>query len=126
VHNILVSRELGVSEEDFTHLDLLLFMKLERSLMGYRRRVATFYEGGGEAGKHNLLFTWESKADTFSQHGDPLLLKRIAQKHGRSLEQVAAELQQCKSFVQSLITSSDTGFRWVRKQVVSFYSENSL
>ena len=121
LHDILVSRQLGVSEEDFARLDLTLFMKLERGLAGYRRRVATFYESGGEAGKHKLLFTWEPGSDTFSRHGDSLLLKRIARRRGGSMEQVAEELQRCKLFVQSLMSSGNTDFRWVRKQVADFY-----
>jgi hypothetical protein len=123
MRHVLVSGELGVSEEDFARLDLVLFMKLERSLTGYRRRVAALCESGGEAGKHNLLFTWEPRSDAFSQNGDPLLLKRIALQRGRSMKQITAELQQCKLFVEGLMTSGNTDFRWVRKQVVGFYSE---
>ncbi len=125
MRDILASRELGVSEEDFARLDLILFMKLERSLMGYRRRVSTFYESDGEAGKHNLLFTWEPGSDTFSQNGESLLLKRIARQRGLSLEQVAEGLQQCRLFVESLMKSGNTDFRWVRSQVVNFYEKSS-
>jgi len=126
MRDTLVSRQLGVSEEDFARLDLLLFMRLERSLTGYRRRVATLYESRGEAGKHNLLFTWEPRSDTFSQHGDPLLLKRIALQRGRSMEQTTAELQRCRSFIESLMASGEAHFRWVRKQVVGFYNDSGI
>ena len=122
MRDILVSRELAVSEEDFAQLGLILFMKLERSLTGYKRRVATFYEAG-EAGKHNLLFSWESKSDTFSKHGKPMLLERIARQSGQSVEQAVEKLRQCKLFIQNLMQSGETDFRWVRKQVVGFYDE---
>lgn len=126
LHNILVSRELNVLEEDFARLDLILFMKLERGLTGYTRRVATFYEGGSESGRHNLLFSWKPESDTFSKHGDSALLKRIGQQRGLSEKQVTGELQQCKLFIESLMESGNTDFRWVRKQVVDSYSANSL
>jgi hypothetical protein len=119
--DILVSKKLGVSEEDFARLGLILFMKLERGLMEYKRRVSTFYESG-EQGRHNLLFTWEPKSDTYNQLGDSLLLKRVALQNGRSMEQVARELRQCKLFIEGLMASGKTDFRWVRKQVLDFYS----
>jgi hypothetical protein len=111
MHDILVSRELGVSEEDFARLGLILFMKLERKLMGYRRRVATFYGNSDEIGKHGLLFTWEPGSDTFNQHGLPT-------------EHAAEKIEQCRSFVESLMVSGKTDFRWVREQVANFYSED--
>ncbi len=120
---IMVSRELGVSEEDFNRTGLFLFMNLERTLTGYRRRVATLYESSGEAERHNLLFSWKPELDTFSQQSDPLLLERIAQQRGASTEQVAEELQRCRSFIKRLVESGETDFRWVREEVIRFYSE---
>ena len=122
--DILMSRELSVSEEDFNRMGLLLFMNLERTQIGYRRRVATFYESGGEAEQHNLLFSWEPESDTFTQQCEPLLLERITQQSGRSTEQVAVEFRRCRSFIESLMESGETSFRWVRKQVVDFYDES--
>lgn len=120
MHDILVSRELGVSEKDFNSLDLILFMKLERSLTGYRRRVAAFYESDGE--RHNLLFSWKPDSDTFNPNSP--LLQRIASQRGQLPEQVTEELQQCKSFIKSLLRSGNTDFRWVRGQVADFYLEH--
>ncbi len=121
VRDILVSRELGVSEEDFARLDLMLFMNLERSLMGYRRRVATFYESGDGTGEHNLIFTWDPGSDSFHEHDDSLAPGGTAQPNRKS-----AELERCRRFVQSLTESNNTDFRWVRKQVVDFYSAGQI
>ncbi len=107
---ILMSRELGVSEEDFNRMGLFLFLNLERTLTGYRRRVATFYKSAGETGQHKLLFSWEPESDTFSQHGEPK-------------EQEAEELRLCRSFIENLMDSGETDFRWVRRQVVNFYDK---
>ena len=91
-------------------------MNLERSLMGYRRRVATFYESGDGTGEHKLIFTWDQGSDSFHQHDDSLLPGRTAQTNRES-----AELERCRNFVQSLTGSGNEDFRWVRKQVVDFY-----
>ncbi len=117
VRDILVSGELGVSEEDFARLDLMLFMNLERSLMGYRRRVATFYESDDGTGEYKLIFTWDPGSDSFHQHHDPRPLGETVQPNKKS-----AELERCRRFVESLTESGNTDFRWVRKQVVDFYS----
>lgn len=126
LRNIMVSRELSVLEEDFSRLGLILFMKLERGLAGYRRRVATLYEGGGGSGNHELLFSWKPESDTYSRHGESALLKRIGQQRGLSEEQIAGELQKCRDFIENLMASGNTDFRWVRKQVVDFCPENWL
>lgn len=117
LHNIMVSGELGVSEEDFNRLGLIMFMKLERELAGYSRRVMTFYESGNDG--HNLVFTWDSNTDTYKQHS--IDYRNLAQKYGKSEEQVAEDLKRCRSFIESLMSSGKTDFRWVRKQVFSFY-----
>ena len=109
LQDILISRELGVSEDDFARLNMILFMKLERGLIGYRRRVATFYEDDSEAREHKLLFSWDPESDSFNQHGRPT-------------GQMTAELQRCKLFIERLMGSGNTDFRWVRKQVIDFYS----
>jgi hypothetical protein len=125
LYDILVSGELGVSEGDFSQLGLILFMHIERRLMEYRRRVIRFYESSG-AGGHNLLFAWEPKADTFEQLRESLLLKRVAIQRGLSIDEAKEELQRCKTFVENLMRSGETDFRWVREQVVKFYLEKKL
>jgi hypothetical protein len=118
MHGTLVSSELGVSENDFAQLDLILFIKLMPEGTGYKRRVSALYEGNVDSGKHNLLFTWDEQSDSFIKHGDSFLLKKIAKKHGKSDNQVADELQQCKSFIEELVNSSVTDFRQVRREVI--------
>ena len=120
MHGTLVSSELGVSESDFAQLDLILFIKLMREGTGYKRRVSALYEGNVEAGRHNLLFTWDERSDSFIKHGDSFLLKKIAKEHGKSDKQVADELQQCKSFIEERVKSSVADFRQVRKEVIRF------
>lgn len=121
-HDILVSSELGVSEEDFSRIGLFLFINLERQTTGYRRRVATLHEAG-DSGKHNLVYKWNVKPDTFDQKNGFLLPNRIAQQDGKSLKQTSADLKKCRSFIEDLVKSGEANFRWVRKQVVDFYSD---
>jgi len=117
MQSILVSNELGlgVTKSDFARLDLILFIKLMREGVGYKRRVSALYERDTE--KHNLLFTWDENTDSFIKHGESTLLKIIAKEHGKSINQVADELQQCKSFIEDLVKSGVNDFRQVSKQV---------
>jgi len=116
MQSILVSNELGVPEADFAKLDLILFIKMMREGEGYKRRVSSLYEKGIE--KHNLLFTWDEDTDSFIKHGESTLLKIIAQEHGKSSNQVADELQQCKLLIEDLVKSGINDFRQVRKMVL--------
>jgi len=115
MQSILVNG-LGVTKRDFAKLDLILFIKLMREGMGYKRRVSALYERDDE--KHNLLFTWDEKTDSFIRHGESTLLKKIAQEHGKSDNQVSDELQRCKLFVKDLIKSGVSDFRQVRRMVL--------
>jgi len=124
IYGTLVSRELGVSESDFNQLDLILFMKLMRDGMGYKRRVSALYESNIKVGKHNLLFTWDEKSDRFIKHGDSILIKKIAEEHGKSEMITEKELNRCKSFIEQIVKSSITDFRQVRKEVIAFLNKN--
>jgi hypothetical protein len=95
---------------------LILFIKLVRDGVGYKRRVSALYERNTE--KHNLLFTWDEKTDSFIRHGESTLLKIMAQECGKSSNQVADELQQCKSFIKDLVKSGVNDFRQVSKMVL--------
>ena len=121
MQNILVSKELGVSKHDFARLNLILFIKLMRESTGYKRRVSSLYERDAE--KHNLLFTWDEKTDSFIRHGESTLLRKIAQEHGKSDNQVTDELQRCKLFVENLMKSGVNDFRQVREQVLCYYDK---
>lgn len=107
LHSIMVSKELGVSEDDFNRIGLIMFMKLERELNGYRRRVLSFYEMDNH--KHNLVFDWEANTDVFNRHNE--------NKYGES-----EDLKKCQLFVKNLMTAGKTDFRWVRQQVAEFYN----
>jgi len=122
MQSILVSNELGVNKHDFTRLDLILFIKLMREGMGYKRRVSALYERGIE--KHNLLFTWDEKTDSFIKHGDSTLLKIIAQEHRKSSDQVTDEFQQYRLFIEDLIKSGVNDFRQVRKSIIEIKKYN--
>lgn len=125
MRDILVSRELSVSEEDFSRLGLIMFMRLERNIGGYKRRVAELYERNPKMGKHELLFSWDKGTDTFKCHSEPLLLANLAEKRGESMKQVSDKLRQCRAFIEKLMGSGNTDFRWVRSQVVGFLDKHN-
>lgn len=118
MHDILVSRDLGVAESDFAKLDLILFIKMMREGAGYKRRVSALYERNCETGKHHLLYIWDEDSDTFIKHGNSTLLSEIAKINGKSSQQAIDELQQCKLFIENLVKSGETDFRIVRKIVL--------
>ncbi len=109
MHDILVSNELNVSEDNFTKLDLIFFMRLDRQISGYRRRLSKFYEKDGIAEKHKLVFSWDERTDTFNIQDDLAFQNPITK-----------DLSKYKDFIEMLVKSSNTDFRWVRKQVIEF------
>lgn len=114
MHNILVSSELGVSSDNFAKLDLIFFMQLDRQISGYRRRVSKFYERDGIAEKHKLLFSWDERTDTFNLQSN-LAFQNPVEK----------DFNDYKDFIEMLIKSGNTDFRWVRKQVIEFLNNLS-
>jgi len=108
MRNILVSKELGVLDDNFSRLGLILFMRLQREAIGYKRRVATFYENNHDTGTHEKIFSYEESSDTFKPNN------RI---HAEN------DIRKCKAFIESIMENTD--FRWVRQQVLDFY-RNSL
>lgn len=116
MHDILVSSELGVSENNFAKLDLIFFMRLDRQISGYRRRVSKFYEREIISGKHKLLFSWDEKTDTFSLQNN-LVFQNVLEKD---------IYNNYKNFIELIIKSNNTDFRWVRKQVIEFLNNSSL
>ncbi len=126
IYKTLVSEELGVSEDDFNRLDLILFMRLMHDRMGYKRRVSALYESDKKARKHNLLFSWDERTDRFIKHSDSVLIKNIAEKYNKSETSIKDELDRCKSFIETIVKSSITDFRQVRRKVIEFVCENQM
>ena len=110
MRDILTSDELGVSQDDFAQLGLILFMNLERRRDGYRRRVSAMYESPQDGGQHRLLYKWDRDSDTFR-----------AMPSDR-----APKLEHYKSFINALLGSGNTDFRWVRQQVLNFYAQDKI
>ncbi|MBD3184475.1 hypothetical protein GF312_19485 [Candidatus Poribacteria bacterium] len=107
LHDIMVSRELEVSEEDFTLIDLILFMNLDRSITGLRRRVSALYKKTSDQDRHKLIFSWDKSSDEFI-------------KHDKCPEKTDG-IDICRDFVNHLVKSGENDFRWVREKVLEFY-----
>lgn len=115
MRDILVSNELNVSMDDFTKLDLIFFMRLDRQISGYKRRISKVYERDNISGKHKLLFSWDERTDTFNLQNDPIV-QNPANK----------DLNKYRDFIEMLIKSGKTDFRWAREQVREFLDNQSL
>lgn len=120
LQDIMVSRELGVLEEDFNHIDLIMFMKLERLAHDYRRRVLSFYDRNSKG--HDLIYSWDHSSDAF--HENIPVVEYLSKKYNKPLPQINEDFNKCRLFFENLVKSDNTDFRWVRYEVFKFYSSN--
>ena len=106
---------LGAEEGDLARLDLILFMRTD---VRGRRRVVAFYEAVGRGeGRHELLYEWDSKTDTFEKKKEPALLRSLAAR-----ERGTPELDDCVSFVRDLVNDGEREFGGVRRRIIKFLS----
>ncbi len=112
LHSILVGPEIGLAEQAFRRLDLILFMQA-RPLAhqhGYCRRVTAVYAASGDPGGiHHLICRWDQVTDTF-------LWSRETPDD--------SELRPYLEFVRSLVVRRITGVAEVRREAVSFYAKD--
>jgi len=102
---ILSSPPLCVARETLARVGLILFMHVDRSRAGYRRRVATLHEADSSGG-HRLVFAWDPVSDTFRPTAalrEPEALARYAQ------------------FIQQMIDQGESDATSVRRKVLAFY-----
>lgn len=121
IRTILLSDELNVAEEDFRKLDLILFMHLERSGFKYTRRIASIYEATGasvEHPSHKSIFLWDRETDTFHKQEDSILLKKLADKEGKSREQVNEQISEYEDFIERLMSEEIRDFRKVHEEIL--------
>ncbi len=124
LRGILISRELNVSPDDFSKLDLVYFMHMEGGYFtGYRRRVATMYEAFDGARRHSLLFRWDRKGDRFLKEDDSDLIRRLAAGSGETDQKVREGIERCERFLKVLCDEGINDFREVRFRVVDFLED---
>jgi hypothetical protein len=102
---ILCSPPLGVSRKALGRVGLILFMHVDRSRAGYRRRVAAFYEADGQGG-HRLVFAWDEPSDTF------LATAALGDPEG---------LAPYEAFIRQLLDRDECNATLVRRRVLEFY-----
>jgi hypothetical protein len=62
---ILCGPPIGITAEAFCRLDLIAFLRLDRTPTGYRRRVSAVYVAGPDGAAHRCVFRWEEAGDRF-------------------------------------------------------------
>ncbi|MGQ9523947.1 MAG: hypothetical protein ACUVTZ_03810 [Armatimonadota bacterium] len=102
---------LGVEEAVFSRIDLLLFMRLDRTPAGFRRRVAAVYESS-YAEAHRLVWTWEPERDRHVQTSAPKLPQCSA-----------ARIDAARKFLLSMCRDHVRSVSEVRQRVVRFLAE---
>jgi len=126
MQDILFSGELNVAEKDFSKLDLILFMNLERNGWEHTRRISAFYEATGESleGKsHRPLFIWDKNSDRFHQQNDSLLLQKLARNKGIEEKQMRKQLTECEDVIRWLIKQKINDYSEVHREIIKFYEQ---
>lgn len=89
LRGILCGPAVGISGEGFAAIDLLVFLRLEYTRSGARRRVASVYEADGSAG-HRQIVGWDERTDAFAWQGAPGRWAERAGETRRLLEGLGA------------------------------------
>jgi len=106
MRQIMLSSPLNVSAEDFSRIDLILFMSMGGGYAHIKRRVSAMYEADGKGG-HRLLYRHDGRSDTFVAATKPDSGNRL--------------LQRCRTFIASACEENLTDDRAYRKAVCGFY-----
>jgi hypothetical protein len=118
----IMTAQLAVPAALLAKLDLIAFMSIERSLSGYRRRVATLYEADSAQGKHRLLHALNRRKDVLEKKAEPSLLARVAATKEKSLADAQREVGECRQFLGKLAADDEADWLAVRRSVVEFLS----
>ncbi|MBM4086444.1 MAG: hypothetical protein FJ272_16790 [Planctomycetes bacterium] len=118
----IMTSQLDVLPALLAKLDILAFMSVERSLSGYRRRVATLYEADSASGQHRLLYALNGKADALEKKAEPSILARLAAAKGKPLPDAQRKLGECRQFLERLVADDEPDWLAVRRSVAEFLS----
>jgi hypothetical protein len=111
MREILVSRELGVTDDAFACVGLLLFMGFARGSLRSVRRVNSIWTSDA-SGAHKLAFEHDPDADR---------LRLCDSLHSDGVEDGPPELGACQAFMRELEGGSRTLFEDVREATITFY-----
>ena len=69
----LCGPSIGLGEKEFAAIDLVAFLRLDRTFTGYRRRVCAVYAATGTPGatSHQRICRWNEATDSFTVEAVP-------------------------------------------------------
>ena len=106
MRGIMLAPPLNVADEDFSRIDLILFMSMGGGYARPKRRVSAMYEADGKGG-HRLLYEHDRRNDTF------VAVTKL--DSGNRL------YRRCKEYIQTACEEKLTDDRAYRKAVCGFY-----
>ncbi len=115
VRDTLLSPQLGVTEDTFARVGLLLFMAFGRSSLRSVRRVSSIWAAETK-GAHELAFEHDLRTDQ-------LRLRPLVRPD--RVESAPPELTACQAFMRELEAGPRTLFEDVREATIAFYERES-
>ncbi|NLB96868.1 MAG: hypothetical protein GX785_14330 [Armatimonadetes bacterium] len=94
----LCGPSIGLGEKEFAAIDLVAFLRLDRTLTGYRRRVCAVYAATGTPGamSHQQICRWNEATDSFTVDAVPERWAAVSERAAEFLE--AARTAGCTRF----------------------------
>jgi hypothetical protein len=99
----------GIDDENITKLDLLIFMRVIRSITGTTRRVSSVLENQGGTGSEAFkpVFVWNSSEDAFDTVAEPRLVDEVELEWaGRTLQDIVERDLRTIDEVRSAVLSA--------------------
>lgn len=119
--SILLAPPMSLSNDEFTKLDLAVFIHVDRGLRGVRRRVAAVHEATDEG--HVRVYQWQTKADRFERLAESRLLPRLAAGQGKRADALHAELDSAADLIRRLVSEDVRMLGDVRERVLEYYQD---
>lgn len=107
-------RELGVRRDRFNSIELLVFMRMDRTQLGLRRRVASVYEAAPD-GKRRPVYLWNPKTDSH----EPIEAPRLPWCS-------EANLSSASEFIRTARRDNIRSIRVFRERVLEFLQSGGL
>ncbi|MDH7568851.1 MAG: hypothetical protein QHJ73_04635 [Armatimonadota bacterium] len=91
LHAILCGNAIGLPEEAFRRIDVVAFLRLDRTLRGYRRRVSAVYAVDPGSGRHRRAYVWDDTSDTYFAENPPACWEKWVERARGVLGELVAQ-----------------------------------
>jgi len=104
----------GITAENITKLDLLVFLRIRRTHFGIKRRIGLVYENQGGNGVESFkpIFVWKEEGDLFEKLGESKLVTPL-------------EIRRARDLLRSIVDRNLTRIEEVRQFILTALDESS-